>query len=143
MNKYIWMCRQLRNFNDTISIVNWANATMYVKALLLDEEQASLARIYSSTTINQQSYYPDFSITSPTTICFQPTPNQRPSAINNQQGNDPDRSLTPPTTISFQPTPKKPLTKSPSKFSNLRTKQTIATYLHLIHYPHALRGERW
>ena len=117
MNKYIWMCRQLRNFNDTISIVNWANATLHVKALLLDDEHASQAHLHSSTTINQQSYDPDCSITSPTTICFQPTPNQRPSATYIQQGNDPHRSLTPPTKISFQPTPKKPLTKSPARYS--------------------------
>ena len=106
MNKYIWMCRQLRNFNDAMSIVYWANATMHVKALLLDDEHAARARLHSSAMINQQRYDPACSITSPTTICFPPTPNKRPPATNNKQGKDPDRSLTPPTTISFQPTPK-------------------------------------
>ena len=35
MNKYIWMSRQLRNFNDVGSIIHWANAMIYVKNLLL------------------------------------------------------------------------------------------------------------
>ena len=41
MNKYVWMGRQLRNFNDVGSIINWANAMILVKGLILEEQRAS------------------------------------------------------------------------------------------------------
>ena len=40
MNKYCWMSRQLRNFNDTNSIIHWSNAMFSVKALLLQPCEA-------------------------------------------------------------------------------------------------------
>ena len=150
MNKYIWMCRQLRNFNDAISIVNWANATMHVKALLLDDEHGSLARLHSSTTINQQSYDPDCSITSPTTICIQPTPNQRPSATTTNKVTTLIAHSLPQRLVFNQP--RKSLLPSPRQSvpityqADQRLWQSIPTanppFLLLIHYPHAQRGER-
>ena len=41
MNKYLWMGRQLRNFNDAGSIINWANAMNMVKGLLLKSNDVS------------------------------------------------------------------------------------------------------
>ena len=35
MNKMIWMSRQLRNYNDNVSIIQWANAIATLKNLLL------------------------------------------------------------------------------------------------------------
>ena len=59
MNKYLWMSRHLRNFNDAGSIINWANAMLLVKSLLIDPlpTRSHLER----------------SITPPSTICFQPS----------------------------------------------------------------------
>ena len=34
-NKLVWMSRQLRHFNDPVSIIHWANAIRSVKDLLL------------------------------------------------------------------------------------------------------------
>jgi len=35
MNKMLWMSRQLRNYNDNVSITNWGNAMTVLKSLLL------------------------------------------------------------------------------------------------------------
>ena len=35
MNKMLWMSRQLRNYNDNVSIIQWANAIATLKNLLL------------------------------------------------------------------------------------------------------------
>ena len=35
MNKMLWMSRQLRNYNDNVSIINWGNAMTVLKSLLL------------------------------------------------------------------------------------------------------------
>ena len=36
MNKMLWMSRQLRNYNDNVSIINWGNAMAVLKSLLLN-----------------------------------------------------------------------------------------------------------
>ena len=89
MNKFQWMSRQLRHFNDAGSIINWANAMYLVKGLLIDPLPTRPVTDYQqpssspsphlqynhpvSTTINLQRYQADRSITPPTTICFQPS----------------------------------------------------------------------
>ena len=81
MNKYVWMSRQLRNFNDVGSIVHWANAMIYVKNLLLEpspsaplpDPQPSQSHGYDQRPRMEnigQSPHPDFSISKPTTINF-------------------------------------------------------------------------
>ena len=42
LNKYCWMSRQLRNFNDSNSIIQWSNATLSVKKLLLQPPEADI-----------------------------------------------------------------------------------------------------
>ena len=84
MNKYIWMCRNLRNFNDVGSIINWVNTMASVKTLLLDPPPASLfpavpqqSSLHPShhqflSTSNQQRPHHDLSISRPTTATFLP-----------------------------------------------------------------------
>ena len=57
MNKYLWMSRQLRNFNEAGSIINWANAMHLVKCLLI-EPQPTASRadnLRSSSPLNRCS----------------------------------------------------------------------------------------
>ena len=82
MNKMAWMSRNLRNFNDTVSISNWAHTMSILKNLLL----------------------PPLRPPAPQTI-RQPPPTQVITP-------EPARSITPPNTISFQPAKKRPLTQS-------------------------------
>ena len=100
MNKYIWMSRQLRNFNDVGSITNWANAMLLVKGLLLDPVPARPTRINQTPS--------------------QPSSLQRTIRLkaNNLQRTYQERSITPPTTICLQPSKQKPLSKSPPRTSN-------------------------
>ena len=84
MNKYVWMSRQLRNFNDIGAIVGWANAMLYVKSLLLEPSASTPvlpeSQSSSSHPSNQRPLmasiglnpYPDFVISQPTTISFLP-----------------------------------------------------------------------
>ena len=103
MNKYLWMSRQLRNFNDVGSIMNWANAMLLVKGLLLDPQPAN------PTRTNQHP-------------SSEPSPLQRTFphhlGASTFQRIYPERSITHPTTICFQPSKKKPLTRSPPRISN-------------------------
>ena len=109
MNKYVWMSRQLRNFNDIGSLVNWANAMTYVKNLLLEPSPSAPFR-------NPQ-----------------PSPlfgyNQRPHMENIRQSPKPDISISKPTTINFLANTI-PLTQSPASCSNYepRTPSPLTTY---------------
>ena len=82
MNKMLWMSRNLRKFNDTVSISNWAHTMSILKNLLL----------------------PPLPAPAPQNI-----PQQPPTQVNLSE---PVRSITPPHTICFQPAMKKPLTQS-------------------------------
>ena len=39
LNKYCWMAQQLRNFNDSTSIIQWTNAMLTVKNLFLPQTE--------------------------------------------------------------------------------------------------------
>ena len=82
MNKMLWMSRNLRNFNDTVSISNWAHTMSILKNLLLPPLPPPAPQI------NRQ-----------------PPPMQ-------DHISEPVRSITPPHTICFQPAMKKPLSQS-------------------------------
>ena len=82
MNKMLWMSRKLRNFNDTVSISNWAHTMSILKNLLLPSLPPPAPQIIR-----------------------QPPPTQ----VNISE---PVRSITPPHTTCFQPAMKKPLTQS-------------------------------
>ena len=62
MNKYVWMSRQLRIFNDVGSIVNRANAMTYVKNLLLEPSPSAVSPILNhhhhmaKPTTNHEEY---------------------------------------------------------------------------------------
>ena len=97
LNKYLWMSRQLRNFNDAGSIMNWAHAMSLVKSLLL--ETPPNAPVHANRQPSSQ----------PPALDLYPT--------NNQQRSQTDRSITLPTTICFKPT-KRLLSQSPVSCSN-------------------------
>ena len=98
MNKYIWMCRNLRNFNDVSSIINWVYAMASVKNLLLDPPPASLF-----PAVPQQS-------------SLHPSHHQFLSTSNQQRPHR-DLSISRPTTTTFLPSKRKPLTQSPLRCS--------------------------
>ena len=98
MNKFLWMSRQLRHFNDAGPIINWANAMLIVKGLLVDPLPAC----------------PVLGNIQPTSQPTSPLPASHHQITTNNLQRWPERSITPPTIISFQPCRKKPLTKSPS-----------------------------
>ena len=132
MNKYMWVCSQLRHYNDAVSIVNWANAMMHVKGLLLESHpEVPIAVNTQPSSSHQHSLHR--------------------SAIINQRGAEPDRSITRSTTISFQPTLTMPLpsppqdvlaTHQPNHHLCQYTPIANLTSLHLIP-PRALRGEKY
>ena len=98
MKKYVWMCRQLRSFNDVGSIMNWVNATISVKSLLFIPPPSGL-------------FHPDPHPSSH-------LPNQQLFSANIWQSPNPGYSIARPTTLSFNPTKKKPLTRSPGRCSS-------------------------
>ena len=72
MNKMLWMSRNLRNFNDTVSISNWAHTMAILKNLLLPPLPPAPLNtpLPSPTRVNIAE--PVRSITPPQTISFQP-----------------------------------------------------------------------
>ena len=72
MNKMLWMSRNLRNFNDTVSISNWAHTMTILKNLLLPPLPPPAPQNIPPPTT--QVHNPELvrSITPPHTICFQP-----------------------------------------------------------------------
>ena len=87
MNKYCWMAKQMRNFNDSNSIIQWSNAMICVKNLLLHRQETYSH--HSPTTIKRSHGNPRqvYSVSKPTTLSFQPlskpycilTPSSTPS----------------------------------------------------------------
>ena len=112
MNKYLWMGRQLRHFNDIGSIINWVNAMHQVKGLLLEPDTATL------TPANPPS-------TSTTPVQSLHCPSQHNLSTNTNSSTAKSlfsmhstRSITPPTTVCFKPERVKPLTPSPPRSSS-------------------------
>ena len=136
MNKMLWMSRNLRNFNDTVSISNWAQTMAILKNLLLpllppaplNKPRPSPTRVSNSEPVR--------SITPPHTICFKPamkkplTQSAPCCTINNYQKPSPARSITPPHTICFKPAMKKPLTQSDPccTINNYQKPSPLTTY---------------
>ena len=98
MNKYLWMGRQLRNFNDAGSIINWANAMNMVKGLLLKSNDVSSLPAHpaptSRTPIPSSHSPPQLHRSTDNKNICSPTTSHCTLSI---------RSITPPTTICFQP----------------------------------------
>ena len=118
MNKYLWMSRHLRNFNDAGSIINWANAMLLVKSLLIDH-LPTIPVADNLQTSSQQS---------------PPQPHTHYAVTaNNSQRSHLERSITPPSTICFHPLEKKSLTKSPPYCSNFVPTEPT----HLTIYTHS------
>jgi len=108
MNKYVWIGRQLRNFNDVGSSINWANAMNLVKGLLLETQPERKA--YTNPHPPSTSFLPShhrFS-THQRNIFQTKIPRSTHST----------RSITPPTTVCFKPAPKENLTQSPPRGSS-------------------------
>ena len=111
MNKYCWMAKQMRNFNDRNSIIQWSNAMMFVKNLLLDHQDTYSH--HSPTTIKGSLGNPlqVYSVSKPTTLSFQPlskpycilTPSSTPS-VNFAPHKPSPLSLHHPYRLSIQPT---------------------------------------
>ena len=87
LNKFCWMARQLRNFNDSNSIILWSNAMMSVKNLLLHQLDTETPH---SPIISSGSYRDTlckYSISRPTYLSYPPmtkprrilTPSSSPS----------------------------------------------------------------
>ena len=73
LNKFCWMARQLRNFNDSNSIIQWSNAMMSVKNLILNHQETSS---YHSSNPSKGSYSKShnvYSVSLPTTLSYPPT----------------------------------------------------------------------
>ena len=107
------MSRNLRNFNDTYSIRNWAHTMSILKNLLLPSQPPPAPQLIRQPPPTQNDIpEPARSITPPHTISFQPA-----MMTCNQQNTNPRRSITPQTPINFQPTATEPLTQSPARCS--------------------------
>ena len=72
MNKMLWMSRNLRNFNDTTSISNWAHTMSILKNLLLPPLPPAPQNKPRPSPTQVNILEPARSITPPHTICFQP-----------------------------------------------------------------------
>ena len=110
INKYVWMGRQLRNFNNIVSIMNWENAMILVKSLLLEiqpEPQSSTNTQPQSPSIThaQHRFKGNYQHIYLTRI---------PPSI------QASRSITPPTAVCFKPATEKPFTRSPPRCSSYK-----------------------
>ena len=110
INKYVWMGRQLWNFNNIVSIMNWANAMILVKSLLLEiqpEPQSSTNTQPQSPSIihAQHRFKGNYQHIYLTRI---------PPSI------QASRSITPPTAVCFKPATEKPFTRSPPRCSSYK-----------------------
>ena len=76
LNKYCWMAQQLRNFNDSSSIIQWTNAMLAVKNLFLHQPETYNPRPPAVT--NQLDRNPNhiYSICKQTALSFSPTTKQ-------------------------------------------------------------------
>ena len=73
LNKFCWMARQLRNFNDSTSITQWSNAMMSVKNLMLNHQETF--RYHSSNPSKGSYSNPQhvYSVSPPTTLSYHPS----------------------------------------------------------------------
>ena len=125
MNKYIWMGRQLRNFNDLGSIINWANAMSHVKGLLLKPKPVPPALANpqpASSSYSPSQYY--FPTNTPHTL----PPTIPPSSLSRQV-------ISPPTTVCFKPATTKPLTQSPPRCSTYAPSKPSPLTTHTLCLP--------
>ena len=99
MNKYCWMSRQLRNFNDTNSIIHWSNAMFSVKALLLQPCEAD-----TMITPLQPSAFGNASFKKHAILTF-----SRSNSIDFLPTVEPPHTLSQMHTSNFQPHPPSPL----------------------------------
>ena len=72
MNKMLWMSRNLRNLNDTLSINSWAHTMSILKSLILPPLPSAPENIPQPSPTQAIIPQPVRSISSPHTICFQP-----------------------------------------------------------------------
>ena len=100
MNKYLWMCHQLRNFNDVNSLIAWSHAMNCVKNLLLQSLTVPLAK--ELPLLSQSS-------------------NLRSGPVMNQT-NTFRPTISPQSTMNFTPTTLEPLTKSTQIYLNFKPK---------------------
>ena len=101
MNKYLWMCRQLRNFNDINSLIAWSHAMNCVKNLLL---QSLPARLVKELQIPAHSS------------------NLRSGPVMNQTNTILRPTISPQSTMNFPPTTMDFLTKSTHNYLNFKPK---------------------
>ena len=120
LNKYLWMGRQLRNFNDVGSIINWANAMSMVKGLLLKPKNVSSLPAHSAPA-------PRTPIPSP----HLPSPQQTTTPLRSLS----TRSITPLSTICFKPIMEKILTKSPPSFCSYVPSKPTPLTTHTLSLP--------
>ena len=120
MNKYVWMGRQLRYFNDAGSIMNWANAMCLVKGLLLEPKPEP------QVSANSQPPSPSFL---PSQHRFS-TINQHTLSTKITRNTPSICSITPPITVCFKPATKQSLTQSLPRCSTYvpRKPSSLTTY---------------
>ena len=81
MNKMLWMSRQLRNFNDNASIINWAHAMSTLKNLLLPS-------LPTDEQSRHQLSKPPLTISNSTTCTWNISPTKLPSFANNSASSE-------------------------------------------------------
>ena len=75
LNKYFWMSRQLRNFNDSNSIIQWTNAMLSVKKLLLQPHEADIqfpSTLPTKAANNFSNTHPALTISRPDLTSYLP-----------------------------------------------------------------------
>ena len=112
LNKYCWMARQMRNFNDSNSIIQWSYAMLGVKNLLLQLQETDSHRTLITSKRSHCNRIHRFSVSHPTTLSFSPittphrilTPSCTPSLNFAPQDHSP-LSIHHPRRLSIQPSP--------------------------------------
>ena len=73
LNKFCWMARQMRNFNDTNSITQWSNAMMSVKNLMLNHQETFSYHSSNPSKGPFSNPHNVYSVSLPTTLSYPPT----------------------------------------------------------------------
>ena len=110
LNKYCWMSRQLRNFNDWNSILQWSNAMLSVKNLLLQPQEAYIQSppiLPTKSAITVSNTHTALTISRPSSRSYQPEA-------------EPCHTLSR-TWINFQPQPPSPLSVYTSRELSIPT----------------------
>ena len=71
MSKMLWMSRNLRDFNDTVSISNWGHTMSILKNLILLPLPPAPQNLPQPSPTQDNISQPVKSIMPPLTICFQ------------------------------------------------------------------------